>query len=405
MPLPRVLPRFFGQKPRLNPWEDDMKFLHLSDLHIGKSVNGFSMLGEQRNVFRQIIECVKRERPGAVLIAGDIYDRAVPGVEAVRVFDDFLTELARADVAVLLISGNHDSPERLGYASRLLSDKRLYLYGAFDGTPHKVTLTDEYGEVNFWLLPFIKPSYLRSGEDERKIESCDDALAAALESADIDYTARNVLISHQFYTRTGVNPLRSESEMNPVGGLDAANADALEKFDYVALGHLHGAQTVGAEHIRYAGSPIKYSFSEWRQEKSVTLVELGGKGNLSVTALPLSHERDMREIKGELRVLTNDEVSSLANKEDYLRVILTDEEEIIDPMGKLRVVYPNIMSLDFENSRTGIDLANVGAGTEATEKLSPYELFEEFFLDVQGSAMSSEQSKIVRELLETEEAR
>ncbi|MDR0378678.1 MAG: exonuclease SbcCD subunit D, partial [Candidatus Accumulibacter sp.] len=349
-----------------------MKFLHLSDLHIGKSVNGFSMLDDQQYVFRQIISYLRSERPHAVVIAGDVYDRAVPGVEAVRVFDDFLTELSEEDVSILLISGNHDSPERLGYASRLLSDKRIYLRGTFDGTLRPITLLDDYGEIHFWLLPFIKPSSIRNGTEKDGMSAYDDALATTLASATIDYdNARNVLVSHQFFTRTGVAPVRSESESNPVGGLDAIDATQVMRFDYVALGHLHGTQTVGAEHVRYAGSPLKYSFSEWRQEKSVTLVELRQKGELAVTRLPLSPRHDLREIKGRLDVLLSEEIVAQADREDYLHVVLTDEEEIVDPMGKLRGVYPNVMALDFENSRTRIDISTIQANLGRVERLSP----------------------------------
>jgi exonuclease SbcD len=249
-------------------------------------------------------------------------------------------------------------------------------------------------------MPFIKPAMVRGMLGEKEIESYDDVVAAVVEAAAVDYTARNVLVSHQFYTKAGITPTRSESELNPVGGIDAVDAGFIEKFDYVALGHLHGRQGIGSQHIRYCGSPIKYSFSEWRQEKSVTLVELGKKGDLSVKALPLTPLHDMREIKGEIDKLMSGEISSLADKEDYIRVILTDEEEIIDPMGKLRSVYPNIMNLDFENTRTGIDVAAIAADTESTEKLSAYDLFSEFFLEVQGSTMSDEQAEIVRSLLE-----
>jgi exonuclease SbcD len=377
-----------------------MKILHLSDLHIGKSVNGFSMIAEQKHAFEQIVEYIKTERPAAVVIAGDVYDRAIPSVEAVRVFDDFLTGLAGEDTTVLLISGNHDSPERVNYASRLLSEKRLYLCGSFEGSLRKVVINDEYGEVNFWLLPFIKPSSLRGITEGREIDSYDDAVSVVLEAADIDYSSRNVLVSHQFYTKAGVSPIRSESELNPVGGLDAVTAELIEQFDYVALGHLHGGQNVGSENIRYCGSPIKYSFSEWRQIKSVTLVELNKKGNITISNLPLTPIHDMREIKGELHKLVRDEISSLADKEDYLRVILTDEDEIIDPMGKLRSVYPNVMSLGFENSRTSIDIGAIVTNREEIETLSTFELFSEFFLEIQGSIMSGEQAEIVRELLE-----
>jgi len=257
--------------------------------------------------------------------------------------------------------------------------------------------------VNFWLLPFIKPASVRGMFGEKEIESHEEAVAAALEAAEVDDTARNVLVSHQFYTKSGVHPIRSESELNAVGGLDAVDAGLIERFDYVALGHLHGNQSVGAKHIRYCGSPIKYSFSEWRQEKSVTVVELEEKGKQHIETFPLVPLHDMREIKGEIETLMSNEVASLANKDDYLRVILTDEAEIVDPMGKLRSVYPNIMSLDFENSRTSIDLGTITTDVETVEKLSLYDLFGEFFLNVQGSVMTAEQAEIVRRLLETEE--
>ena len=378
-----------------------MKFLHLSDLHIGKTVNGFSMLEEQQHAFGQIIRYIDSEKPDAVLIAGDVYDRAVPSVEAVRLFDDFLTDLATKEVTVILISGNHDSPERLNYASRLLSQRKLHLCGVFDGVLHSVTLSDAHGNVTFWMLPFIKPSGIRGLFADREIESYTDAINAVLESADIDYSKRNILLSHQFYTAAGATPIRSESEIDPVGGLDAVDAELLARFDYVALGHLHGSQGVGGN-ARYAGSPVKYSFSEWKQIKTVMLVQIEEKGSVTVTALPLTPLRDMREIKGSLEQLLSDEVSAQGNKEDYLRVILTDEDEIIDPMGKIRSVYPNVMALDFENSHTHIDVSGTSLNTDQLEKLSPYDLFSEFFLGMSGGVMSEEQVQIVRELLEKE---
>ena len=377
-----------------------MKFMHLSDLHIGKSVNGFPMIDEQKHAFRQIVGYIKSERPAAVVIAGDVYDRAVPSIEAVRVFDDFLTELAHADVAVMLISGNHDSSERLSFASRLLLERGLYICGSLECPVRKATLADEYGEVYFWLMPFIKPASIRGMFDSMETDSYDEAVSAVLAATDIDYSKRNVLVSHQFYTKAGVVPVRSESELTPVGGLDAVDARLIEGFDYAALGHLHGKQCAGAEHICYCGSPVKYSFSEWRHEKSATIVELREKGNLTVKPLPIAPIHDMREIKGKLGVLISGDVSALADTEDYLRVVLTDEEEIVDPLGKLRSVYPNVMSLDFENSRTSIDIGAIAADSETVERLSPFDLFCEFFLESQGSAMSPAQAAVARELLE-----
>ena len=379
-----------------------MKFLHIADLHIGKAVNGFSMLDEQRHVLRQVTDQVRDESPAAVVIAGDIYDRAIPSVDAMRVFDDFLTALAEERVAVLIVAGNHYSPERLAYANRLLRDSRLYLCGTFEGKPEKVTLSDEYGVVNFWLLPFIRPYAARGLFAEREIETYGDAIAAAIDTADIDIRERNILVSHQFYTKAGLAPLRSESEQNPIGGLDAVDASLIELFDYAALGHLHGRQKAGADHICYAGSPLKYSFSEIRHVKSATLVTLGEKGNVKADQLPLSPLHDMREIKGPIEMLMREEIAALADREDYLRVILTDEDEIIDPVGKIRSVYPNVMAIDFENARTRIDISDIKPGEEQAEKLSPFTLFSQFFLETNGTEMGAAQSAIVQELLDAE---
>jgi exonuclease SbcD len=380
-----------------------MKFLHLSDLHIGKSVHGFSMLEGQKHVFQQIINYIQSEQVNAVVIAGDIYDHIIPRSEAIRVFDDFLTDLAHTNATVLLIAGNHDSPERISYANRLLTDKQLFLCGSFNGSLQKVTLNDSYGEVNFWLLPFIKPFFLYGFFEGRPIETYNDALELAIRTAAIDYNTRNVLVSHQFFTKSGVIPIRSDSELNPVGGLDAINTGLVEKFDYVALGHLHGAQKAGAEHIRYAGSPLKYSLSEIGQTKSVLLVEINEKNTLTTKALPLAPLHDMCEIKGKITELLNPDFSSHINKDDYLHVILNDEEEILDPMEKLRSIYPNVLTFKFENSRTKNDLfSEISPNLDQPNLLSPYELFSEFFLAMCGCAMSQEQSKIVQELLTTE---
>jgi exonuclease SbcD len=377
-----------------------MKFLHLSDLHIGKSVNGFSMIEEQRRVLGQVIGYVRSERPAAVVVAGDVYDRAVPGVEAVRLFDDFLTGLAGEGVAVMVVAGNHDSPERLGYAGRLLANSGVYVCGAFDGGVRRVEFSDEYGAVNFWLLPFIRPLSAMGLLGGREVATYSEAVAAAIGSAGVDCSARNVLVSHQFYVKAGAEPLRSESEISAVGGLDAVDAGIIEKFDYAALGHLHGCQSVGGSHCRYAGSPLKYSFSEVHQEKSISVVEMGEKGKVAVSTLPLVPLHDMREIRGPLSKLISDEVASLADREDYLRVILTDEGEIADPMGKVRSVYPNVMAPSFDNARANIDVAGISADSERVSALSPYELFSEFFLAVSACAMSAGQAALVRRLMD-----
>ncbi|MDR0984059.1 MAG: exonuclease SbcCD subunit D [Ruminococcus sp.] len=380
-----------------------MKFLHLSDIHIGKSVNGFSMIDEQVNAFKQILDYAKIEEVQAVAIAGDIYDRAVPGIEAVRIFDDFLTELAEQNVAVLLISGNHDSPERLNFASRLLSDKNLYIHSVYQGVFEPVTLTDEFGEVNFWLLPFIKPATVRSFFPDTEIENYTDAVRAVMQSAQFNDSCRNILVSHQFYLTSGIIPLRSESEIESVGGLDAVDTDCLLPFDYIALGHLHGSQRIGKETIRYAGSPIKYSFSETNQKKSINLIEIKEKGNVVITHLPIIPIHDMLEIRGKFEEVLNYEMSSKVDSNDYLRITLIDDDEILDLMERIRKVYPNTMVLTFDNKRTQINLAEVTADMENAEKLSPFDLFCEFFLKTTGATLTSEQIEIVREMLDGEE--
>jgi len=372
-----------------------VKFLHLSDLHIGKTLDGISMIEEQIHAFTQIIGYINTYNPDAVVIAGDIYDRPIPGVEAVCVFDNFLTELTNLGVCTMIIAGNHDSPERINFASRLLVDKRLFLCGVYSGNIPKITLTDAYGDVHFWMLPFVKPSSLKSTHDEL-IETHEEAIAAVLTATNIDYAQRNVLISHQFYSKTGLDLMRSDSELDPIGGLDAISSTLITNFDYVALGHLHQAQSVGSSHIRYSGSPIKYSFSEWQHNKSVTLVELKEKNDLAITHLPLVPIHDMRTIKGTLDQV----LSASGNSDDYLWVTLTNEEDILDPMEKLRSRYPNVLRMDIENSRTSIDINAVTANIEAIKNVSTYELFEEFFLSIQGSVMNAEQGDIVRQLLE-----
>ena len=356
------------------------------------------MLEEQKHIFNQVIGYIKSEKPAAVIIAGDIYDRTIPGVEAVKVFSDFLTQLKKQKIAVLIIAGNHDSPERIGFVSEILKDSNLHLCGAFNEQLSPIILKDELGEVNFWMLPFINPSMARGFFDGREIESHSDALNAVLESTNIDYNKRNILVAHQFFVAAGVTPERSDSEINPVGGLDAVDIEAVKAFDYVALGHLHGAQKIKHDHIRYAGSPLKYSFSECNHKKSVTLVEIKEKGQVTHKQLPLEPIHDMRELEGTL-----EELIEANSCDDYLRITLTDKEELIEPMAKLRAVYPNIMTLSFASNREEIDVASATMNAEEIAMLSAFDLFSDFFLYESGSTMTVEQEKIVKELLQTEE--
>ena len=375
-----------------------MKMIHLADLHIGKVVNGFSMLEDQQHVLSQILKYIKEHKVQAVLISGDVYDKPTPGVNAVKVFDQFLTDLTKENTAIFIISGNHDSPERLSFAGRIMQEQNIYLCGSFFEAITCVTLEDEFGPVNFHLLPFLKPASVKHLFEDQTISSYEDAVKAVLEISDIHMENRNVLLTHQFYIGSGANPELSESEVGPVGGIDSIHVNCVSEFDYVAMGHLHCPQQVGSPHIRYAGSPLKYSFSECHHHKSAALIELGKKGDLSITLLPLSPIHDMRKIKGPISELLSDAVVSQSNHEDYLHITLTDEEEIIDAIGKIRMVYPNVMTLTFENKRTraGIDLHSI----EPLKKASSMELFKSFFHAQNGIEMNSEQTAITKEFFE-----
>ncbi len=380
-----------------------MKFFHLADLHIGKQVNGFSMLEDQRYILEEVLKYAKSERPDAVVIAGDLYDKPVPQTEAVRLLDWFLTELAARSIPVLAISGNHDSPERIGFADRIMEQQQVFIYGNFEGRCRQITLNDAYGPANFYLLPFLKPSYVKRHYPEAGIESYHDAVAAVLQAeseamaeAGTD-TQRNVLVAHQFVIAAGTKPQRSESEVGPVGGIDSVEAAVMSAFDYVALGHLHGAQQMGRETIRYAGSPLKYSASEHRHKKSLTVITMKEKGETEVEQLPLIPLRDMRLIRGPLAAITADEVTRAGNSDDYMHITLTDEEEIMDAIGRVRSVYPNVMTLTFDNqrSRAEADLE----GVQLNDTRTPLELFEAFYSEQNGSEIAADEQEIMTRLL------
>lgn len=374
-----------------------MKFLHIADLHIGKLVNGFSMLEDQRHILSQILACVEAERPRAVVLAGDIYDRPTPGTDAVRLFDRFLTDLARTGTAVLLISGNHDSPERLGFAGQLLRERAVYLCGAYEGAPQTVRLEDPEGAVCFHLLPFLRPAEARRVHGDASVETHADAVRLALQQVTRASDARHVLVAHQFVVGRGPAPERSDSEVFSIGGVDSVDADLFAGFDYVALGHLHGPQRVGYDTVRYAGSPLKYSFSECRHHKSACLVALQAQGTPEIRLIPLRPRRDLRKIRGPLAALISPDVADRENPEDYLHVTLTDEDEPTDALDILRSVYPNVMTLTFDNARTRA-LADLSAPAPM-EQADPQALFAEFFAQLNGRDMNAEQARIVRGLL------
>lgn len=372
-----------------------MKFLHLADLHLGKRVNGFSMLEDQAHILRQIFAILDGEQPDGVLIAGDVYDKSVPSVEAVELLDGFLTELRTRGVPVLLISGNHDSPERLAFGGRVMDSCGIHISPVYDGALAPVTLHDEFGPVHVWLLPFVKPAHVRRWFPDADIESYTDAVAEAVAHMDIDTAARNVLVTHQFVT----GGTRSGSEELSVGGTDNVDSGIFAPFDYVALGHLHGAQHIGSETIRYAGSPLKYSFSEARQHKSVTVVTLGEKGDVQVRTVALTPLRELREIRGSYDELTaRSFYEHTTYRSDYLHLILTDEQDVFDAMSRLRTIYPYLMTLDYDNARTR---AAGGMSVPAeTERRTPLELFEALYQRQNHQPMSEVQREYIAQLME-----
>ena len=371
-----------------------MKCIHLSDLHLGKRVNEYSMLEDQRHILRQILEITDREQPDAVIIAGDVYDKAIPTAEAVELFDDFLYELSLRKLQVFVISGNHDSPERIAFGGRLMQGSGVHLSPVYDGKVEPVILEDAWGEVAVYLLPFVKPAHVRRFFPEDEIESYTDALSVAIQAMNVEETRRNQLVTHQFVT----GALRSDSEYVSVGGSDNVDAAVFAPFDYVALGHIHGPQKMGRETVRYCGTPLKYSFSEASHQKSVTVVELQEKGTVILRTVELVPLRDLREICGTYMELTDRRRYVGTATEDYLHITLTDEEDIPDAIGKLRTVYPNLMKLDYDNTRTR-RTAEI-AGAENVEQKKPLELFAELYERQNNRPMGEEQKRFAQELIE-----
>lgn len=371
-----------------------MKFIHLSDLHIGKRVNEFSMLEDQKYILEKILETAEAEAADGVILAGDLYDKPVPPAEAVRVLDAFLTRLAEMGMPVFAVSGNHDSAERVAFGAQLFSGRGVYVSPVYDGKVEYISLRDSFGEVRVYLLPFVKPAVVRHVFEEEEIDSYQDAVRAAVEHMKVDPAVRNVLVAHQFVTGAA----RCESEEILVGGLDNVDAAVFDQFDYVALGHIHSPQHVGRETVRYCGTPLKYSFSEAGQEKSVTVVELGDKGDVGIRKIPLKPLRDMRRIRGSYMEVTDRAFYQDMNMEDYVQITLTDEEDVPDGMQKLRVIYPNLMRLEYDNTRTR-ESGDVNGACEVEQK-SELELFGEFYELQNNQAMSGKQEALVRRLIE-----
>ena len=381
-----------------------MRFFHLSDLHIGKQLHHYNLREDQEHILAEVISYAEKLHPDAVVIAGDIYDKSVPSGDAVTVFDDFLTRLSAVKpmIPILVIAGNHDSAQRLDYASRLLGSHQIYIAGKAPESEEdhlkKITLTDEYGKVNFYLMPFLKPGYVRGLCGGEMPESYTAAVQAVLEREEIDPGERNVIVSHQFYTgrdsRTGeeISPKTCDSELLSVGGIDNVDISVLKEFDYAALGHLHGAQKAGSENVRYCGTLLKYSVSEAGQEKTLHLVTLGAKGDpVNVEKLPLHPLRDVRRVRGELEEIIS--AADPEHRDDYVSVTLTDEIDPYKPKEQLQKVYSHILEVRMDNERTRKKL-EFDEGEIRME--DPLDVFSDFYREMQGREMSEEETEILR---------
>lgn len=372
-----------------------MKLMHLSDLHLGKRVNEFSMLEDQTYILNKIIHIIDEEQPSGIILAGDIYDKPIPPAEAVELFDDFLYKLSQRELNVFIISGNHDSAERISFGSRLFDKAGIHLSPVYNGNISPIELSDDFGKINIYMLPFIKPVHVRRYFPDEEISSYTDAMSIVINNMHIDTDARNILVTHQFVTGSS----RTESEDISVGGSDNVDASVFKDFDYVALGHIHRSQSCGSEYIRYCGTPLKYSFSEANDTKSITVIDIKEKGNIKLDFIPLTPLRDMVEIKGKYNeIMLKDFYEGSTLKNDYLHITLTDEDDILDVITRLRVVYKNIMKLDYDNQRTRssseINLIN------DMESKSPLELFDIFYESRNGQHLSDIQKDFMENIIE-----
>ena len=368
-----------------------MKLIHLSDLHLGKRLNNLPLLDDQEYILKRILTVIDEERPQVVMIAGDVYDKSVPSAEAVQLFDNFLHFLAKRNLQIMIISGNHDSAERLSFGGRIMEHAGVHLSPVYDGKVKTVSLEDEHGAVQFHLLPFLRPVHVRQHFPEEPIESYTDALGVVISQMEIDTSVRNVLLTHQFVTGAET----CDSEEHTVGGSDNVEASVFRDFDYVALGHIHRPQNVGSSHIRYCGTPLKYSISEEKHEKSVTVVDLGPKGSTEIHTVPLTPKREMRTVRGTFAELCN----SANQTDDFVHIVLTDEEDVPEAKGKLSIVYENIMHLSYDNTRTKQN--QVIEDLEDAQNRSPLDVFEALYEMQNNQPMSPEQRAFCEKLIKS----
>lgn len=371
-----------------------MKLVHLADLHLGKKVNEFSMIDDQEYILKEIINIIDDEKTDGVLVAGDVFDRPIPSEEAIKLWDDFLNAMAKRNIQVFAISGNHDSAVRFAEHTSLMDSTGIHLSPEYNGMTNKYQIEKQGVKVNIYLLPFIKPIHVRHYFPDEDINNYTDACRVAIENMQVNKEELNILIAHQFVT----GATRCDSEEISVGGLDNVDVTVFEDFDYVALGHIHGKQTIGRETIRYSGTPLKYSFSEKNHVKSVTVIEIDSKKDISVREVNLTPRRDMAEIRGKCSDLIQGISNENVDANDYLQVVLTDENDVPNAMSDLRRVYPNIMKLSYDNTRTREDRSL--ELNRDVEKKSPIDLFKEFYENQNNQSLTDEQREFMEELIE-----
>lgn len=371
-----------------------MRFIHISDLHLGKKVYEYSMLEEQKNALWQVLAAVDEEKVDGIFIAGDIYDKSIPTIEAMEVYDSFLVELSNRNIDVFIISGNHDSPERVGFGAEFFKSKRIYISKAYEGKIQYVDKEDTYGNVRIHLIPFLKPANVRRFHQEAEINDYNSAIRTVVDNMELCKEGRNIVLVHQFIT----GAVRSQSEESFLGGMDNIEYDLFDEFDYVALGHIHKAQAMGRQQVRYSGALVKYALDEINHVKSMTLVEIKNKGEVETRIIPIKPIHDMRCIEGTYMELTDRKNYIDTKVDDYLHVVLKDEEDVPDALRKLRVIYPNILKLEYDNTRTR--QRNSVLDRKAIKNKEPIEYIEELYKIQNNENMSKEQALMLQRIME-----
>ena len=377
-----------------------MKILHLADLHLGKILQEQSLIEDQEYMLKEIIKIIKNEDIGAVLISGDVYDRSVPPAEAVNLLDNFLKILIKElKIKVFIISGNHDSKDRLGFGSKIFEDEGLYIESKYNGNLRKIEIEDEYGKLNIYMLPFIKPVEVKPYFEDDLENNYNTAINKIIKKEKINKEERNIILVHQFVTAGTVEPERSESEVLTLGGIENVDVSNFDDFDYVAIGHVHRPQKIGRDTARYAGTMLKYSFSEINHNKTVPIIDFKEKGNIEINLKELAPIRDMREIKGPIEELLKKENYEKGNINDYIKAIITNEETVYDAIGQIRRIYPNTLKLEIRNSKTINSVEEQNLNLEKVKKKSELELFSDFYKSQNNVDLDEKQKEIIKDII------